>query len=145
MSLVLAGGTVDGNTLFDSEALLPATRARVASSPARSPEERSGFYVYGFNVGVEPGGRTLLSHAGAFVGGGGVTAATMIPSMRLGIVVLTNAAPVGVAEATTSSSWSRRRLCAAAHALGRRHLLLHPDGRERAGWIAVLGHLRHGL
>jgi len=46
---------------------------------------------------VQPSGRVVLSHSGAFSIGAG-TNYVLIPSARVGIVILTNAPPVGVAE-----------------------------------------------
>ncbi len=67
-----------------------------------SPEAKAGTYGFGFNTGVTPNGRTTFSHSGAFVVGVGANF-RVIPSLDLGIVVLTNGSPVGVAEAIAST------------------------------------------
>jgi hypothetical protein len=55
-------------------------------------------YGLGWNVDFNrSGGKKQLSHSGAFLLGA-ATAVFMIPSEQIGIVVLTNAAPVGLAE-----------------------------------------------
>jgi hypothetical protein len=59
---------------------------------------RAGFYGYGFNVGTLASGRVSLSHSGAFALGA-ATNDLMIPSLGLGITVLSNAAPIGAVEA----------------------------------------------
>lgn len=55
------------------------------------------FYGLGMNVSYDQQGRLRLNHSGAFALGAG-THVNMVPSEQLGIVVLTNAYPVGVAE-----------------------------------------------
>lgn len=98
MQLILSGGMHDGLRIFDADALLPAVSPQVVSGQAHRVEARTGFYGFGFNVGVTPSGRVALSHSGAFVTGA-ATHVQMIPDMGLGILVLTNGAPVGVPEA----------------------------------------------
>ncbi|MEO9528097.1 serine hydrolase domain-containing protein [Roseibium sp.] len=102
MKMILADGNHEGTEWLSPTALLPAVSPQSVSSPPRNQESRPGFYGYGFNVGTDPSGRTRLSHSGAFVLGAG-TCFTLIPSLDLGIVVLTNAAPVGAAESIAAS------------------------------------------
>lgn len=97
LKLVLANGQHGDKEIISSEALLPALSPQSFSGQPHTPDARAGFYGFGFNVGVEPSGRVKLSHSGAFLMGAG-TCFSMIPSLDLGIVVLTNAAPVGAAE-----------------------------------------------
>jgi CubicO group peptidase (beta-lactamase class C family) len=56
-----------------------------------------GFYGLGWNVTYDQQGRLRLSHSGAFALGA-ATHVHLVPSEALGIVVLTNAYPVGAAE-----------------------------------------------
>jgi CubicO group peptidase (beta-lactamase class C family) len=98
MALILA----DGGDLISADALLPAVTPQVVSAPAGDPATRTGFYGYGWNVSVQPGGRVQLGHSGAFLLGTGTNVA-MIPSLDVGITVLTNAAPIGAAEAIAAS------------------------------------------
>ena len=101
MSMVLAGGTTSsGQRIVDADALTPALTPQIVSSPAAAPDDRAGFYGYGFNSSVTEAGRTQFSHSGAFASGAGTTF-LMIPSADLGIVALTNAAPIGAAETLT--------------------------------------------
>ncbi|WP_417586290.1 serine hydrolase [Pararhodobacter oceanensis] len=102
MALILGNGRVNGDALITPEALLPAVSPQVISSPPRQMEARAGAYGYGFNVAVQPSGRVALSHSGAFALGAG-TSVSMIPSLGLGITVLTNAAPTGAAEAISAT------------------------------------------
>lgn len=72
----------------------PLSVSREASDPSR---ERSGFYGLGWGVNVSDQGAVQLSHSGAFAMGA-ATAVFLVPAEKLGVVVLTNAAPVGLAE-----------------------------------------------
>ena len=101
-AMVLADGQHDGKQLIDPEALLPAITPQVVSSRGDQPAARSGFYGYGFNVGTTSGARTELSHSGAFELGANSNF-VILPSADVGIVVLTNATPIGVPEALTAS------------------------------------------
>ncbi|WP_428032879.1 serine hydrolase [Ancylobacter sp.] len=98
VKLLLANGTQDGQTLIAPAAMLPALRPQAFSSPARTIAGRSGFYGFGFNVSVNADGRPAMSHSGAFTTGA-ATNVQMVPSADIGIIVLTNAGPVGAAEA----------------------------------------------
>lgn len=97
MALLLGDGTVGGDQLIKPDALTPALSPEMLNHPAPSPDARAGFYGFGFNAGTSASGRTVLSHSGAFALGAG-TAFALLPSADVGIVVLTNAAPVGAAE-----------------------------------------------
>jgi CubicO group peptidase (beta-lactamase class C family) len=97
LAMLLGGGTVQGREIVARAALLDAITPQMISAPAASPIARVGTYGYGFNVGVQPSGRTEISHSGAFALGAS-TAFAVIPSAGIGIVVLSNAAPIGVPE-----------------------------------------------
>lgn len=97
MIMMLDEGQFEGRQIIPADALLPAMTAQAISSPAGSVDARPGFYGYGVGVGISPAGRVVLSHSGAFALGAG-TYYALLPSERIGIVVLTNAAPSGVAE-----------------------------------------------
>lgn len=101
LKLLLANGRYKGRELISPAALLPALRAQAFSSPANAIGARSGFYGFGFNVSVTASGRPTMSHSGAFVLGVG-TNVQILPSADVAIVVLTNAGPVGAAEAISS-------------------------------------------
>ncbi len=98
LKMVLAQGRHDGNQVVEPEALLPAMTPQVVSNPPANPDARTGSYGFGFNVGVTSDARTQFSHAGAFASGAG-TMISILPSADTAIVVLTNAAPVGAADA----------------------------------------------
>lgn len=98
LAFVLDGGRFAGRRLVPEAALLPAITAQIVSSPSGVPAARPGFYGHGFGVSVAPSARVMLSHSGAFLLGA-ATNFVMLPSERLGIAVLSNAAPVGAVEA----------------------------------------------
>jgi len=97
MAMVLGQGRYEGREIIAKDALLQATTAQIVSTPSFAVDARPSFYGYGFGVGVSPAGRVTLSHSGAFALGAG-THYLMIPSAGVGIVILTNAWPIGVAE-----------------------------------------------
>lgn len=87
MELVLAGGKWQGQQLLSPSAL----QAALTAYPG-------GKYGYGFNVSTDPMGHASVSHSGAFTMGA-ATAFILWPEDDLGITVLTNAQPRGLAEA----------------------------------------------
>ena len=97
MRLQLGNGTVDGVEVVDGAALDRTHTPHGLSGRPGSPESRVGSYGLGFNLGTDGGGRQRWSHSGAFALGAG-TSVTMIPAERLGVVVLTNGTPIGLAE-----------------------------------------------
>ena len=70
---------------------------------------RPGIYGYGFNVGTRATGRVAISHSGGFALGAS-TNVSLIPDLDLGIVVLTNAPPIGAAEAIAASFLDRAEI-----------------------------------
>ncbi|MCX2182084.1 serine hydrolase [Streptomyces sp. SKN60] len=98
LRLQLANGELDGRRIVDAEALERTHWPESVSSPPHAPAARTGFYGLGWNVSYDDEGRLRLSHTGAFASGAH-TNVTMLPGEQLGIVVLTNTSPVGVADA----------------------------------------------
>ncbi|WP_203736060.1 serine hydrolase [Catellatospora chokoriensis] len=98
MRLQLGGGKVDGRQVVDAMALQETHLPHSVAAPPRAPDGPVGFYGLGLNVGYDEFGRLRLGHSGAF-DLGAATNVTMLPGEGLGIVVLTNAQPIGVAEA----------------------------------------------
>lgn len=98
MNVLLAQGNLQGQEYIDQSVLTAATTGQVVSGHPSSAELRTNMYGYGFNVGVQPGGRTTVGHSGAFVQGAG-TNFQLVPSLDFGIVTLTNGGPIGVPEA----------------------------------------------
>lgn len=102
LKLLLADGEFQGKRMIAPGALLPALSPQSFSARAHNLDARSGFYGYGFNVNTELGGRPSMGHSGAFLMGTGTTF-RIVPSAGIGIVVLTNGAPVGAAESVAAT------------------------------------------
>ncbi|MFE9634895.1 serine hydrolase [Streptomyces sp. NPDC006463] len=98
LRLQLAGGTLDGKRIVPADTLARTHLPEVVSQPPATPSGRTGFYGLGWNVSYDDAGRLRLSHSGAFALGANANV-TMLPLEQLGIVVLTNGAPVGLADA----------------------------------------------
>ncbi|MFB6563671.1 serine hydrolase [Streptomyces sp. NPDC056400] len=97
LRLQLAGGTLDGKRIVPADTLARTHVPEIVSQPTNAVGTTS-FYGLGWNVSYDGAGRTRLSHSGAFDLGAN-TNVTMLPLERLGIVVLTNGAPVGLPDA----------------------------------------------
>ncbi|MBY0443058.1 MAG: serine hydrolase [Mycobacteriaceae bacterium] len=101
LNMLLANGVYNGRRIAAPEDLLPINTPQVIALPASTPQARAGFYGHGFTVSVTSSGRTQYGHSGAFASGAATTFA-VLPSADVGIVVLTNAAPIGVPETLTA-------------------------------------------
>jgi CubicO group peptidase (beta-lactamase class C family) len=97
MRLQLANGKFDGKQIVDEKALTEThqPQMRTGSNPFTGLPT---FYGLGWNVGYDPEGRLRLNHSGAF-DLGAATYVNLVPDEQLGVVVLTNAYPMGIAEA----------------------------------------------
>lgn len=109
MTLVLARGEAEGARMISEAALSPALSPQMIRGAPLDITARTDAYGFGFGVTTQMTGRVALSHSGAFAFGAS-TNVVMLPDLDLGIVVLTNAAPVGVAEAITASFIDRVEL-----------------------------------
>ena len=96
MQMQIAGGKFDGKQIVDEKALAQTHHPHMltAFSPITGLPE---YYGLGMNVSYDKNGRLVLGHSGGFVMGA-ATNIKMIPDEGLGICVLTNASPIGVAE-----------------------------------------------
>ncbi|MCX4613867.1 serine hydrolase [Streptomyces mirabilis] len=97
MRLQLANGKLDGRQIIPAAPLERTHLPEIVAQPPQAPAGRAGFYGLGWNVGYDDQGRLRLSHSGAFELGAN-TNVTMLPGEQLGITVLTNGAPVGLAD-----------------------------------------------
>ena len=95
--LQLANGEFDGKQIVDEKALLETHHPNMLTgfSPFTG---LPSFYGLGWNVSYDEQGRLHLNHSGAFAWGAG-THVNLVPAEQLGVVVLTNAYPIGLAEA----------------------------------------------
>src|SRR6266568_4105962 len=97
MRLQLANGKFDGKQIVDEKALAETHHPHMLTgfNPFTG---LPGFYGLGWNVSYDQKGRLHLNHSGAFAVGA-ATHVNLVPGEQLGIVVLTNAYPIGIAEA----------------------------------------------
>jgi hypothetical protein len=98
LRLQLGGGTLEGKEIVDEDAVAQTQVPQVIPGPPPSAAARAGFYGFGWNVSYDDEGRARIGHSGAFELGT-ATNITFMPSEDIGIVVLTNGQPIGVAEA----------------------------------------------
>jgi CubicO group peptidase (beta-lactamase class C family) len=96
MRLQLADGQLDGKRIVEEKALF-ATRSPQILTGFSPLTGLPTFYGLGWNVNYDGEGRLRLGHSGAFALGAATTV-LLVPVEHLGIVVLTNAYPIGVAE-----------------------------------------------
>jgi CubicO group peptidase (beta-lactamase class C family) len=103
LRLQLNDGVVDGQRVIAAEPLAEIHRPQIVSRPPTDPAtDRAGFYGLGWGVSYDDHGQVMLSHSGAF-NTGAATAVYLLPADKLGIVVLTNGSPIGVAETVALS------------------------------------------
>lgn len=96
--LSLKGGMLGDQPIIDNKALdTTHTPVIMHGPPSPAIADPASFYGLGWNIGMLYG-EVQWNHAGAFTVGAS-TAAVLIPNEGLGIVVLTNGAPIGVPEA----------------------------------------------
>jgi CubicO group peptidase (beta-lactamase class C family) len=100
--LHLGLGMVDGQRLISATAIGETHRPLMPSEVPADPDGITGFYGLGWDVKTTPQGLLRLSHSGAF-NLGAATNVSLLPDAQLGIVVLSNAFPVGVVEALANS------------------------------------------
>ncbi|MGI8959000.1 MAG: serine hydrolase [Bryobacteraceae bacterium] len=99
LRLQLAGGTWNGKQIVGAGALKETHSPQIVTGPDHI-NGGSSYYGLGWNVNYDHHHELILSHSGAFFLGTG-TAVRFSPSDQLGIIVITNALPTGLAEATT--------------------------------------------
>src|SRR5881296_281722 len=97
LRLQLGNGKFDGKQVVDNDALVETHHPHMLTG-FNPFTQLPTFYGLGWNVGYDPEGRLRLNHSGAF-GLGAATYVNLVPGEQLGIVVLTNAYPLGIAEA----------------------------------------------
>jgi CubicO group peptidase (beta-lactamase class C family) len=101
--LQLGNGKFNGLQIVDAAALAETYHPQIARQASQaSSSGRTGFYGLGWNVDYDDQGQVRLNHSGGFALGAATTV-SLIPSEELGVIVLTNASPIGVAEAISQS------------------------------------------
>ncbi|WP_449348678.1 serine hydrolase [Streptomyces shaanxiensis] len=102
LRLQLGNGKFEGRQVVDAAALEQTHLPYMVSAPPHTPAGRAGFYGLGWNVSYDDQGRLKLGHSGGFALGAATNVA-LLPSEKLGIVVLTNGEPIGVPEAISAT------------------------------------------
>jgi CubicO group peptidase (beta-lactamase class C family) len=97
MRLQLGNGKFEGRRIVDEKALAETRHPHMLTG-FNPFTQLPTFYGLGWNVSYDPEGRLRLNHSGAF-GLGAATYVNVVPGEQLGVVVLTNANPLGIAEA----------------------------------------------
>src|SRR5207248_4165045 len=97
MRLQLANGKFEGKQIVDEKALTETHHPNMLTG-FNPFTQLPTFYGLGWNVSYDQEGRLRLNHSGAFALGA-ATHVNLVPDEQLGIVVLTNAYPIGIAEA----------------------------------------------
>lgn len=99
LRISLKGGRLGDQPIIDKTALdATHTPAIMSRPPSPTIADAAFFYGLGWAIATTPFGEVEWNHSGAF-SVGAATVAKLIPGEGLGIVVLTNGAPIGVPEA----------------------------------------------
>ncbi len=103
LQLHLGDGMLEGQSLIAAAALRETRSAQIETVPAaQSPNGIASYYALGWNSSQDSQGRQQNGHSGAFALGAS-TCVRLAPDQGLGIVVLTNGAPVGLPEAVAAT------------------------------------------
>lgn len=103
LRLQLNQGQFQGRQIIAADALAETHRPQMISqAPANPSRDRAGFYGLGWGISYPEFDAVRLSHSGGFELGA-ATVVVLLPQERLGIAVLSNAAPIGVPEALAAS------------------------------------------
>jgi len=121
LRLQLGNGTLDGKEIIQADALAPSHVPQMIPGPPSSPSARASFYGFGWNISYDDEGRARIGHSGAF-DLGTATYIAFMPGEDLGIVILTNGQPVGVAEA-----------------VGAAFLDVAQNGEQTVDWVSFMG------
>jgi CubicO group peptidase (beta-lactamase class C family) len=120
LQLQLADGRWEGQSIVDADALKETRRPEIQNG-VNHETGKPVYYGLGWNVDRDAAGRLILSHSGAFFLGTGTTV-RFSPSQQIGIIVLTNALPTGLAEATANQFFD-----------------LYNFGAPRQDWLTLFG------
>ena len=101
LQLQLANGKFEGKQIVDEKALAETHHPQMLTG-FNPFTQLPTFYGLGWNVGYDQQGRLRLNHSGAF-DLGAATYVNLVPDEQLGIAVLTNAYPIGLAEALATT------------------------------------------
>jgi CubicO group peptidase (beta-lactamase class C family) len=103
LRLQLAEGAWNGQQIVAAKALAETHSGQIQKGRDQFTGKPS-YYGLGWGVDEDANGKLILSHSGAFAIGAATTV-RFSPSDQLGIVVLTNAIPTGLAEAVANTAF----------------------------------------
>lgn len=98
LRMELANGKYAGKRIANKGPLNQLRSMQIRTAPTSAAATPTKGYGFGMGVESDTTGRVRWNHSGAFTAGAS-TRIIMIPSLDLGIVILTNSWPVGVPEA----------------------------------------------
>lgn len=98
----LNDGMFDGQRVVAKGPLQESRSMQIRTAPSSADATSISGYALGINTLVDATGRVRWQHSGAFTSGAATTI-LMIPSLDVGIVVLTNGWPIGLPEAIVAS------------------------------------------
>jgi len=101
LRLQLADGVWNGQQIIAAKALAETHSGQIQKGTDPFTGKPS-YYGLGWGVEEDANGKLVLSHSGAFAVGAATTM-RLSPSDQLGIVILTNAVPTGLAEAIANT------------------------------------------
>ncbi len=96
MQMQMSGGKFQGKQIVPEAPLAQTQFPQMITGVSRSTGMPT-FYGLGWDVNYDAEGRARLTHSGAFALGA-ATRVILVPSEQLGIIILTNAEPKGIAE-----------------------------------------------
>jgi CubicO group peptidase (beta-lactamase class C family) len=120
LRLQLGDGSWEGRDIVAADALKETHSPQIQKGTNHETGKPS-YYGLGWDVDYDSANRLILSHSGAFFLGTGTTV-KFSPSEQLGIIVLTNAMPTGLAEATANQFFD-----------------LYHYGAPKQNWLKIFG------
>jgi CubicO group peptidase (beta-lactamase class C family) len=102
LQLQLARGAFEGREIVAAPALDDTHRPQIISGSADPAKAAPSFYGLGWDIGYAENPLVHWGHSGAFSMGAS-TCVNILPSEQLGIIALSNSAPVGAPEAVCRS------------------------------------------
>lgn len=121
LRLQLENGRWDGQCVVAADALKETHSPQIQRGTDQAGKPT--YYGLGWNIDQDIKGNLILGHSGAFFLGTG-TNVKFSPSQQLGIVVLTNALPTGLAEATANTFFD-----------------LYNYGAPTQDWLTIFGNI----
>jgi len=117
--LQLGAGQLDGKAIIDEKALDETHVPHIVRPSQKTYDGQTDTYGLGWGVMNDHLGFLRWAHSGAF-SAGAATTAHLLPTEQLGVVVLTNGGPMGIAETITDQIIDQIAL-----------------GRQSADWAAI--------